>query len=349
MDNNLNLKDEEPETIEISEEYLRSRIHKIRGQEVLLDSDLAEIYGYDTKGFNRQVKNNIEKFDSDFMFELTGEEVEDLRCKNCTANISPKNRYNPHVFTEQGLYMLMTVLKGPLAVKQSKALIRTFKKMKDYILENQGLIGQREYLQLSMQVSQNLNNTIDLRRDLSEIEEQVANVVDKLSDIVYKSDLADVMTEFGESQLKRDFIILDGEPFKADQAFSEIYSKAKANIFIIDNYIGIKTLEHLIECKPGVKVTIFSDNVRNCLCADVYSDFCKEYPHLSIDLKRTCGKFHDRYIVLDFETALEKIYLCGASSKDAGGRISSITEWMTKDLIDPILKEMLKNPELILK
>ena len=119
----------------------------------MLDADLAEIYGYDTKGFNRQVKNNIEKFDEDFMFELTDEELEDLRYKNCTANISSKSRYNPHVFTEQGLYMLMTVLKGPLAVKQSKALIRTFKKMKDYILENRDLIGQREILQLSMETA----------------------------------------------------------------------------------------------------------------------------------------------------------------------------------------------------
>ena len=82
------------------------------------------------------LRNNIEKFDPDFMFELTDDETEYLRTNFSTANISSKSRYNPHVFTEQGLYMLMTVLKGPLAVKQSKALIRTFKKMKDYILEN---------------------------------------------------------------------------------------------------------------------------------------------------------------------------------------------------------------------
>ena len=75
----------------------------------MLDADLAEIYGYETKGLNRQVKNNIEKFDDDFMLELTDEEVEDLRCKNSTANIDSKSRYNPHVFTEQGLYMLMPV------------------------------------------------------------------------------------------------------------------------------------------------------------------------------------------------------------------------------------------------
>ena len=134
--------------IEVTEEYLKEKLYKIRGKRVLLDADLAEIYGYDTKGFNRQVKNNIEKFDEDFMFELTDEELEDLRYKNCTANISSKSRYNPHVFTEQGLYMLMTV-------KQSKALIRTFKKMKDYILENRDLIGQREILQLSMETANN--------------------------------------------------------------------------------------------------------------------------------------------------------------------------------------------------
>ena len=89
--------------IEVTEEYLKEKLYKIRGKRVLLDADLAEIYGYDTKGFNRQVKNNIEKFDEDFMFELTDEELEDLRYKNCTANISSKSRYNPHVFTEQGL------------------------------------------------------------------------------------------------------------------------------------------------------------------------------------------------------------------------------------------------------
>ena len=157
--------------IEVTEEYLKEKLYEIRGKRVLLDADLAEIYGYDTKGFNRQVKNNIEKFDEDFMFELTDEELEDLRYKNCTANISSKSRYNPHVFTEQGLYMLMTVLKGPLAVKQSKALIRTFKRMKDYILENRDLIGQRELLQLSMETA---NNRIEISKINSDLEKQLS-------------------------------------------------------------------------------------------------------------------------------------------------------------------------------
>lgn len=127
----------------------------------MLDSDLAEIYGYETKNFKRQVKNNIQKFEGDdFMFELTDEETDILsRCKNFTLNRikggGSNIKYNPYVFTEQGIYMLMTVLRGDLAIKQSRALVRTFKKMKDYILENQALIGQREVMQLSMQTIEN--------------------------------------------------------------------------------------------------------------------------------------------------------------------------------------------------
>ena len=153
---NIVVESVEVAVIEITEEYLRDRLYDVRGRKVMLDADLAEIYGYTNKRFNEQVRNNIVKFDdTDFMFELTDEELDDLRTKFSTANISSKSRYNPHVFTEQGLYMLMTVLKGELATKQSKALIRTFKKMKDYIIGNQGLIGQREVMQLSMQTTEN--------------------------------------------------------------------------------------------------------------------------------------------------------------------------------------------------
>ena len=118
----------------------------------MLDADLAEIYGYETKAFNQQVKRNIERFPEDMMFQLTDSELENLRSQFVTANISSMARSNPFVFTEQGVYMLMTVLKGNLAAKQSHALVRTFKKMKDYILANQGLIGQCEIMQLPMRI-----------------------------------------------------------------------------------------------------------------------------------------------------------------------------------------------------
>ena len=259
----------------------------------MLDFELAEIYGYTTKRFNEQIKNNIERFDEDFRFKLTREEVQNLRSKNSTSSWGG-SRYLPYAFTEQGIYMLMTVLKGDLAIQQSKALIRTFKHMKDYIIENQGLIGEREYLQMSMLVSQNALNTLEMRHELNEVEDQMAEVADKLSTVVYKSDLSEIMTEFGEPQIKRGYLIFNGNPFKADLAYHEIYQQAKKTIYIIDNYIGIKTLEHLIDCEKDIEITIFSDNLYNGLRANIFADFCKEYPEIKISLKKSGGIFHDR-------------------------------------------------------
>lgn len=96
----------------LDESTLKDKIYTIRGQQVMLDFDLAEIYGYETKNFNRQVKNNIERFEGeDFMFRLTKEEYDNLRCKNFTSRWGG-SRYLPYAFTEQGIYLLMTVLIG---------------------------------------------------------------------------------------------------------------------------------------------------------------------------------------------------------------------------------------------
>lgn len=103
----------------LSESDLKNKIFLIRGVQVMLDSDFAEIYGYEVKRFNEQVKNNIERFDKDFRFQLTKDEVDNLRSKFSTANISSMSRSLPYVFTEQGVYMLATVLHGKLAEQQS--------------------------------------------------------------------------------------------------------------------------------------------------------------------------------------------------------------------------------------
>lgn len=130
-----------------SETDLKSKIYTIRGMQVMLDFDLAEIYGYTTKRFNEQVRNNIEKFDEDFRFQLTWEELEIILSLRSRSKISTLNtgrgsnvKYLPYAFTEQGLYMLMTVLRGDLAIRQSKILIRLFKTMKDFIIEREDLI-----------------------------------------------------------------------------------------------------------------------------------------------------------------------------------------------------------------
>ena len=152
--------EENKEIVVLDETTIKSKIYNIRNQKVMLDFDLAEIYGYTTKRFNEQVKNNIEKFDDDFMFQLFRDEWKILRSKNSNSKSevsSGGRRYCPYAFTEQGIYMLMTVLKGELAVKQSKALIRMFKQMKDFIIENQDFIGSKESIQIVIQTNRNTN------------------------------------------------------------------------------------------------------------------------------------------------------------------------------------------------
>ena len=348
-DNGMDKKDE---MMIVNHESLVKKIYIIRGQKVMLDFELAEIYGYETKRFNEQVKNNIEKFDDDFRFQLTKEEWEILRSKISTSKSetgSGGRRYLPYVFSEAGIYMLMTVLKGELAVKQSKALIRTFKQMKDYIVENQGLIGQREFLQLSMQITSNVVEMQDLRRDLMNVEDKVAGLVDNLGSVVHKSELSELILDLSNPQLKYGFLLLNGEPIEANLAYKDIYSIAKKSIYIVDNYIGVKTLVLLKDIPSSVEITIFSDNVGKGLHTLEYQDFCKEYPFRKIKFQKSGGEFHDRYIIIDWNTDKQRIYHCGASSKDAGQRITTISEVVDQVVYADLINKLLKNPILKLK
>ena len=148
-----------------SDDYIWSKIYVIRGVQVMLDYDLAEIYGYETKYFNRQVNNNIERFDEDFRFQLTEQEFENLRCKNFTSSWGGK-RYLPHAFSEEGVYMLMTVLKGDLAIRQSKKLIRLFKKMKNFIIQSQNVLSSTELLKLSIQTQSNADDIKQIKQQM---------------------------------------------------------------------------------------------------------------------------------------------------------------------------------------
>lgn len=337
---------EEIAIIEVTEEYLQDKLYDIRGYKVMLDADLAAVYGYENKRFNEQVRNNIEKFDTDFMFELTDDEVSYLRMNFPTANISSKSRYNPHVFTEQGLYMLMTVLKGELATKQSKALIRTFKKMKDYIIGNQGLIGQREVMQLSIQTSKNTDEINKLRMDIGSVERQMSDVMDQLNDVVAKSDLADMMNSFVNND-DNGWLMYNTQYCSADVAYSSIYSQAKKSVYLIDNYIALRTLVLLKNTPSGVDIKIFSDNIGTGKLHNVeYNDFCREYPDIQLTMQHTDGVFHDRFIVLDYGTPDERVFLCGASSKDAGARITSIVEDFGIKKYESMVKKLLKNGAL---
>ena len=332
----------------ITTDEIRNKVYIIRGQQVMLDRDLAEIYGYEVKKLNQQVKRNIERFQNDMMFQLSDDEVEYLRSQFVTANISSKSRSNPYVFTEQGVYMLMTVLKGELAVRQSIALVRTFKKMKDYILENRDLIGQREILQLSMETANNRIEINKINSDMISLEKQISDVAEGLKDVITKSELADMMNSFVSGDDDK-WLMFNAKFSSADEVYESIYKQAKSSIYVVDNYIGLRTLVHLKNSPIGVNITLFSDNVGNNKLHNIeFIDFCKEYPTVNLSMKKTGGIFHDRFIVLDYGTADERVFLCGASSKDAGARITSIVEDYGISKYAPVIATLLKNPTLIL-
>ena len=324
-----------------SETDLRSKIYTIRGLQVMLDFDLAEIYGYSTKRFNEQVKNNIEKFDEDFRFQVTWEELEKISLLRSRSKISTLNtrrgsnvKYLPYAFTEQGIYMLMTVLRGDLAIRQSKILIRLFKGMKDFIIEREHLVGYDEVAKLAIQTSQNTKD--------------IARIDQKLSNVPTKDDVVKIIEDFSNTEIKKDFLFLNGKSVEADLAYQEIYSQAKETIFVIDNYIGLKTLVLLKSIPENVKITIFTDNLKKGLHQKEYDDFCKEYPNVTISFKHTNGIFHDRYIIIDFGTENELIYHCGASSKDAGSRVCSITTTADNEIYKPLIENLLKNQTIVL-
>ena len=320
------------EIVVIDENTIKSKIYYIRNQKVMLDFELAEIYGYTTTRFNEQVKNNAEKFDDDFMFQLTKSEFENLISKKSTSSWGGRRKL-PNAFTEQGIYMLMTVLRGELAVKQSKALIRMFKQMKDFIIENQDFIGSKELLQIAVQTNQNT-------KDIAEIKSQMAT----------KEDLKKVMENFIDPDTYKHFLLMNGDKIEADVAYTKIYKSAKKSIFVIDNYIGLKTLELLRTAKDNVEVIIFSDNVRNkdMLTKSILDDFIRDYPNINLKIKIAGKKYHDRYISIDYGTENEAFYLCGASSKDAGNKVSSVTkiEESSKDMYHDMFSKMLSNKEL---
>jgi len=319
------------EILIVDNRKIEDKVYVVRGVQVMLDFELAEIYGYETKSFNRQVKNNIQRFEGDeFRFQLTKEEFNNLRCKNCTSSWGG-TRYMPYAFTEQGVYMLMTVLKGDLAVEQSRKLIKMFKRMKEYIETSQPLLNTSIKL-LAMQTEENTETIKRIERSM-----------------VTHDDLTDFMKLFDKGIKNEEFLILDGEPFKADLAYQRIYKLARKSIIIVDDYIGPKTLFHLAKANKNIRKIIISDNKGTGLRLHEYEDFIAEYPGYEVQFIKTNKRAHDRYIVLDYGTRDFKVYHCGASSKDAGRRITSIAEVKEPQGYKEAIKSLLKNQDLKLK
>ena len=306
----------------IDENTLKLRIYTIRGVKAMLDADLAEIYGYTTKAFNQQVKNNVEKFDEDFRFQLSRDEYREiLGSKFLTLEQGKYSKSCPYAFTEQGIYMLMTVLKGEQATVQSKALIRLFKKMKDYIAsENRNFLEYDGIAQIAVQTEKNTRDIVTIQ-----------------------SNLQKVMENFIDPSTAKHFLILNGQKLEADVAYSQIYAMAKKSVMIVDNYVDVKTLDLLRNVEKNVSVLIVSDQYgKTRLTERVIEDFKIARPDVKLDdLKPAGNAFHDRYIYLDYGLSNEKLFHCGASSKDAGGKITTIMQVENPKVYHEVFKKFM--------
>ena len=297
----------ETEIIIHNENDLRNKIYTIRGVHVMLDSDLAEIYGYETKRFNEQVKHNIERFDEDFRFQLTQEEVDILRSKFSTTNISAMSRSLPYAFTEQGIYMLMTVLRGELAVKQSKTLIRLFKQMKDFVLTNSQLFAEIDGIKKHL-----LESDLHHKENDKKIDE-LFTLMDR-----YKIE-------------EKQGIFFQGQIFDAYAKFESFIQSAQKEIVLIDGYVDLTVLERLAKKQKGVNVQLYTDSKTKISNLDVQK-FNAQYPTLSLSFT---SKMHDRFLIIDNSV----LYHVGASLKDLGKKCFAF-EILDSALIESVMKNL---------
>ena len=244
---------------------IESLIRFIREKQVILDTDLAMLYGVETKRLKEQVKRNIDRFPDDFMFELTREELNSLRSQIATSNGRGGTRYLPYAFTEGGIAMLSSVLKSGIAVEVNIRIMRAF-------------VAMRQFLATNAQVFQRLANI-----EYHQIE------TDKRIDEVFKRLDANVQPQQG--------IFYDGQVFDAYQFVSDLVRKAKSSIALIDNYVDDTVLTLLDKRADNVTATIYTQHISQQFQLDI-NRHNTQYPAINVE---HFNRAHDRFLLIDDE------------------------------------------------
>ena len=283
-------------------EEIQGMIYTIKGKQVMIDSDVANLYHYETKKINQAVKRNIERFPEGFCFQLTESELENLRSQFVTSSLGTGNyggrRYLPYVFTEQGIAMLAPLLKNKIAVQVSINIMNAFVIMRHFLKEN-GQVFER----------------------LTSVEYRLIEH-DKKFDIVFD--------KLQEKQIENQRIFFNGQIYDAYSLIIDIIKKANNKITIIDNYVDDSILEMLSKKKDNVEVVILTSNKSNIKNIDIQK-FNKQYPTLKV---AKTDKFHDRFIILDEK----EMYHLGASIKDLGKKCFGINKIGNNDIIETLLR-----------
>ena len=291
---------------------IRNLIYEVRGKQVMLDSDLAFLYGCTngTKDINKAVKRNIERFPSNFYFQLTKEEFQNLKFQIGTSNIKEHGgiRKLPYVFTEQGVAMLSSVLRTKNAAKVSVNIINAFVYMRRFINKNKDIFKR----------------VIEIENDTSYIKNALIDHEDKINKIFNK---------FDRKEDLKSKLFFDGEIYDAYSLLVDIISKASKEIIIIDNYVDKVTLDILSKKKVNVVVLLITDDKKSQLTKTDINKFNSEYPLLQIKYTNT---FHDRFIIIDDK----ELYHLGASLKDLGKKVFAISKIEDKEYLNNLIERI---------
>lgn len=279
---------------------IKDLIYTIRGMQVMLDSDVANLFKYTTKNINKSVKNNAERFSEYYCFQLTTKEYNSLMTRRYNIikiGRSNNRKYLPYVFTEYGITMLAALLKSEVAVNISIKIVNTFMQMRKNFSENN-------------QVFERLTS---LEYKLLEQEKKINNILGEL--------------KFEENIKQK--IFFKGQIYDAYSIIIDIIKSANKKILIIDNYIDDNVLKMLSKKKKDVEVTILTSIKSNIEKLDI-KKFNKEYPILKLE---KTNKFHDRFIIVDNK----EMYHLGASIKDLGKKCFGINKIEDIKIVEKII------------
>ncbi len=266
---------------------IKSKIYMIRNTQVMLDRDLAELYGVETKVFNQAIKRNIKRFPKDFMFQLTKDELNNWRSQFVTSNSEKMGlRRSPYAFTEQGVSMLSSILKSDIAIEISIEIIRAFVNMRQFISQNASVFQRLEILEQNQLIT---NTNFD--KIFKAIEEK--------------------------NPIQSQGIFYNGQIFDAHNFVSDLIRNAKNSIVLIDNYIDDTTLL-LLSKNQTVDITIHTHTITKALKLDL-EKYNTQYKAISL---KTNKDFHDRFLIIDNK----EIYHIGASLKDLGKKVFAFSK-----------------------
>ena len=296
------------------ENNVESLIRVIRGQQVMLDRDLAELYGVETRRLNEQVKRNIERFPEDFMFQLTKEEFENWKSQFATSNsIVMGARKRPYAFTEQGVAMLSGVLKSSTAVEANIRIMRAFVSMRHFMVNNAAVFQRLETIEFNQLESNKVQAKILAHQEVQD--HRIDEIFLRLDEGMYKP---------------KQGIFFDNQIYDAYSFVSELVKSAKQRIILIDNYVDESVLTLLDKREDTVSAIIYTQQISRQLRLDV-DRHNSQYPPIEISVFR---RSHDRFLCID-----DTVYHVGASIKDLGKKwfaFSKMEDFKPEELVAKI-------------